>query len=147
MNQIRAYVEEALNDDNDDSQLGFELDVPDHLANSPLCPLSSMHKSGGRAICPLHGRRKPAQPVRSQTRHPPKLEPRIVYEGKVEQRRRSSGETMLRTIAPAVVHEDWRGHVEKSGRSSSITHFAGVVQDKDGSWSRGSVNSESSSYF
>ncbi|KAI7372120.1 hypothetical protein KC354_g23 [Hortaea werneckii] len=96
-NRIRNFVDATLDDDRDDgelAQLGFELDVPDHLPNSPLCPLSSRHRSGGKGICPLHGRRKsaPSSPSPSnghqlqQQRTPTKLEPRIVYEGLVDNR-------------------------------------------------------------
>ena len=35
----------------------FQLDVPDHLPNSPLCPLHPKNKSGGTDICVYHGRR------------------------------------------------------------------------------------------
>ncbi|KAI6817123.1 hypothetical protein KC332_g9658 [Hortaea werneckii] len=99
-NRIRNLVDATLDDDRDDDeelvQLGFEQDVPDHLPNSPLCPLSSRHRSGGKGICPLHGRRKlapssPSSPASSnghqllqQQRTPTKLEPRIVYEGRVD---------------------------------------------------------------
>ncbi|KAI7086440.1 hypothetical protein KC356_g5004 [Hortaea werneckii] len=93
-NRIRNLVDATLDDDRDDelTQLCFELDVPDHLPNSPLCPLSSRHRSGGKGICPLHGRRKlaPSSPSPSnghqlqQQRTPTKLEPRIVYEGRVD---------------------------------------------------------------
>lgn len=34
----------------------FELNVPEHLLGSPLCPQSPMHKSGGKGICVYHGR-------------------------------------------------------------------------------------------
>ncbi|SLM40810.1 hypothetical protein LPUS_11660 [Lasallia pustulata] len=34
----------------------FQLDVPDHLPNSPLCPLHPKNKSGGTGICVYHGR-------------------------------------------------------------------------------------------
>ena len=97
-NRIRNLVDATLDDDHNDEelvQLGFEFDVPDHLPNSPLCPLSSQHRSGGKGICPLHGRRKlaPSSPSTSsasnghqlqQQRSPTKLEPRIVYEGRVD---------------------------------------------------------------
>lgn len=97
-NRIRNLVDATLDDDRDDEelvQLGFEQDVPDHLPNSPLCPLSSRHRSGGKGICPLHGRRKLALSSPSpssvsnghqvlQQRTPTKLEPRIVYEGRVD---------------------------------------------------------------
>ena len=36
----------------------FQLDVPDHLPNSPLCPLHPKNKSGGTGICVYHGRRR-----------------------------------------------------------------------------------------
>lgn len=35
-----------------------EQNVPEHLAGSPLCPMSPKHKSGGWGVCPYHGRRK-----------------------------------------------------------------------------------------
>ncbi|RMY51024.1 hypothetical protein D0863_14708 [Hortaea werneckii] len=96
--RIRNLVDATLDDDHNDEelvQLGFEQDVPDHLPNSPLCPLSSRHRSGGKGICPLHGRRKLALSSPSpssvsnghqvlQQRTPTKLEPRIVYEGRVD---------------------------------------------------------------
>ncbi|MCJ1284524.1 accessory factor associated with RNA polymerase II [Xylographa opegraphella] len=34
----------------------FELDVPDHLPNSPMCAKNPKHTSGGKGICPYHGR-------------------------------------------------------------------------------------------
>ncbi|KXT07611.1 hypothetical protein AC578_10162 [Pseudocercospora eumusae] len=59
---IRAFVDDTLEEDDDEDDdevvLGFENDVPDHLPNSPLCPLHPKHKSRGKAICPLHGRYK-----------------------------------------------------------------------------------------
>ncbi|QSZ32639.1 hypothetical protein DSL72_002218 [Monilinia vaccinii-corymbosi] len=39
------------------SQL-FELNIPDHLPSSPLCPTNPMHTSKGLGICPLHGRKR-----------------------------------------------------------------------------------------
>ncbi|KAK0851512.1 hypothetical protein LTR03_004024 [Friedmanniomyces endolithicus] len=84
LNQIKVYVEEALLDDNDDTIMGFELNVPDHLPSSLLCPLNPKHKSGGNAICPMHGRKKirtsglsKAQTI-AASKHGG---PRIVYEG------------------------------------------------------------------
>lgn len=35
----------------------FELDAPEHLPGSPLCPMDPKHKSGGTEICVYHGRR------------------------------------------------------------------------------------------
>ena len=34
----------------------FELNVPEHLLGSPLCPRSPLHPSGGKGICVYHGR-------------------------------------------------------------------------------------------
>ncbi|KAK0284889.1 hypothetical protein LTR35_000224 [Friedmanniomyces endolithicus] len=84
LNQIKVFVEEALLDDNDDTIMGFELNVPDHLPSSLLCPLNPRHKSGGNAICPMHGRKKLRTPglSKAQTMAAPKNGgPRIVYEG------------------------------------------------------------------
>jgi parafibromin len=39
-----------------DSEPAFELNVPEHLPGSPLCPRSPLHKSGGKGICVYHGR-------------------------------------------------------------------------------------------
>ncbi|KAL8758092.1 MAG: hypothetical protein Q9184_004036 [Pyrenodesmia sp. 2 TL-2023] len=36
----------------------FELNVPDHLPSSPLCPKHPKHKSGGKGVCVYHGRNK-----------------------------------------------------------------------------------------
>ncbi|KAI4178340.1 MAG: hypothetical protein LQ346_007483 [Caloplaca aetnensis] len=36
----------------------FELNVPEHLPNSPLCPKHPKHKSGGKGVCVYHGRHK-----------------------------------------------------------------------------------------
>jgi hypothetical protein len=88
-NHIRALVDEALDDDDDnDTIFGFELDVPDHLPNSPLCPLNPKHKSGGKAICPLHGRRRRpiglwATRAAAKTNVNAASAPVIVYEGGV----------------------------------------------------------------
>lgn len=38
----------------------FELNLPEHLPSSPLCPKNSKHKSGGTGICVYHGRRRGA---------------------------------------------------------------------------------------
>lgn len=61
--QMRAYIwDETLREDDDppfgSMGHGFELSVPEHLTNSPLCPLNEKHRSGGKAICPIHGRKK-----------------------------------------------------------------------------------------
>lgn len=42
----------------------FELNVPEHLPGSPLCPKSPLHSSGGKGVCVYHGRARtlPPQP-------------------------------------------------------------------------------------
>ena len=95
MSQIRSYVEETLKEEDDDSTLQpFELDVPEHLPSSPLCPLSSKHKSGGKAICPIHRRKKtkvaPSAGPIAKASH--KQAPRIVFESELPVDRRSPGE-------------------------------------------------------
>lgn len=37
---------------------GFIFDVPEHLANSPLCPRHAEHSSGGQGVCVYHGRNR-----------------------------------------------------------------------------------------
>ncbi|KAL8796426.1 MAG: hypothetical protein Q9195_001333 [Heterodermia aff. obscurata] len=39
-----------------DNAMGFEINVPEHLPSSPLCPKHPKHKSGGKGICVYHGR-------------------------------------------------------------------------------------------
>ncbi|KAL8903291.1 MAG: hypothetical protein Q9171_007452 [Xanthocarpia ochracea] len=36
----------------------FELNVPEHLPSSPLCPRHPKHKSGGKGVCVYHGRNR-----------------------------------------------------------------------------------------
>lgn len=46
-------------DEAKDAQYTFELDVPDHLPSSPLCPKHPKHhRTGGKGVCPYHGRNK-----------------------------------------------------------------------------------------
>lgn len=45
-------------DEANDAQRPFDLNVPDHLPNSPLCPRNPKHRSGGNGICVYHGRKK-----------------------------------------------------------------------------------------
>ncbi|KAF7859695.1 hypothetical protein EAF04_008774 [Stromatinia cepivora] len=53
----------------------FELNVPDHLPNSPLCPANPLHTSKGQGICPLHGRGKSRGPSPNTSRsHTPDIE-------------------------------------------------------------------------
>jgi hypothetical protein len=33
----------------------FDIETPDHLPSSPLCPMNPKHKSGGIGICAHHG--------------------------------------------------------------------------------------------
>ncbi|KAH6610559.1 hypothetical protein Trco_000579 [Trichoderma cornu-damae] len=35
----------------------FDLDIPEHLPGSPMCPADKRHKSGGTGVCAYHGRR------------------------------------------------------------------------------------------
>ncbi|KAF2836116.1 hypothetical protein M501DRAFT_997353 [Patellaria atrata CBS 101060] len=59
---FRMRVDEGDGDDEDhideDVIQQFEWDTPDHLPNSPLCPLNPKHPSRGKGICVYHGRRK-----------------------------------------------------------------------------------------
>ncbi|KAL8771033.1 MAG: hypothetical protein Q9209_003452 [Squamulea sp. 1 TL-2023] len=41
-----------------EDERGFELNVPEHLPSSPLCPRHPKHKSGGKGVCVYHGRNK-----------------------------------------------------------------------------------------
>jgi hypothetical protein len=36
----------------------FELDMPEHLPSSPLCPKNPKHRSGGQGICAYHERKR-----------------------------------------------------------------------------------------
>ncbi|KAL8727182.1 MAG: hypothetical protein Q9166_006219 [cf. Caloplaca sp. 2 TL-2023] len=36
----------------------FDLNVPEHLPSSPLCPRHPKHRSGGKGVCVYHGRNK-----------------------------------------------------------------------------------------
>ena len=36
----------------------FELNIPEHLPSSPICPKYPKHPSGGTGICPYHGRQR-----------------------------------------------------------------------------------------
>lgn len=72
---LRSIIDRDLADEGEDLQTAgrkgvgavFELDVPDHLPNSPLCPLDRRHRSGGKSICPLHGRRQTGNGKRRET--------------------------------------------------------------------------------
>ncbi|KAL8785658.1 MAG: hypothetical protein Q9213_003217 [Squamulea squamosa] len=41
-----------------EDERAFELNVPEHLPSSPLCPRHPKHKSGGKGVCVYHGRNK-----------------------------------------------------------------------------------------
>ena len=45
-------------DEAEDERDRFELNVPEHLPSSPLCPRHPKHKSGGKGVCVYHGRNK-----------------------------------------------------------------------------------------
>ncbi|MCJ1264287.1 accessory factor associated with RNA polymerase II [Lobaria immixta] len=51
--RVKLTVDEAI-----DEQRLFELNVPEHLPNSPLCPRNPKHRSGGKGVCVYHGRNK-----------------------------------------------------------------------------------------
>lgn len=89
MRQMRSYLEDSLKEEEDDESFSasFKLDVPDHLPNSPLCPLHPKHVSGGKALCPTHGRKRTNMSISSvQMRQQPlvvqrvRTAPKIVYE-------------------------------------------------------------------
>ncbi|EME79225.1 uncharacterized protein MYCFIDRAFT_199055 [Pseudocercospora fijiensis CIRAD86] len=92
---IRSFISDTLDEESDDETdndivLGFETDVPDHLPDSPLCPLHPKHKSGGKAICPLHGRsvmKKKKRNVKSLNRV------EIVFDTQEQGRRMGGGGT------------------------------------------------------
>ncbi|KAJ9669667.1 hypothetical protein H2201_000051 [Coniosporium apollinis] len=60
----RVRMERILNAGDDDesedgeveARAGFDWSIPEHLPNSPLCPLSPKFRGGGREICVYHGR-------------------------------------------------------------------------------------------
>ena len=41
-----------------DNTMNFEINVPEHLPSSPLCPKHPKHKSEGKGICVYHGRNR-----------------------------------------------------------------------------------------
>lgn len=52
----------ALETTNAQQRHRFELNVPDHLPNSPLCPKNPKHSSGGKGVCIYHVRNKTMLP-------------------------------------------------------------------------------------
>lgn len=55
---IDWYAIKLKADEARDNALSFELNVPEHLPSSPLCPKHPKHKSGGKGICVYHGRNR-----------------------------------------------------------------------------------------
>lgn len=55
---IDWYRVKLAADEAKDGRNSFELNVPEHLPNSPLCPRNPKHRSGGKGICVYHGRNK-----------------------------------------------------------------------------------------
>jgi hypothetical protein len=63
---------ENLTEDGESSPYAqFELNVPEHLPSSSLCPKHSRHKSGGRGTCVYHGRRRSFSSRRDQIQKSP----------------------------------------------------------------------------
>ncbi len=52
------YRVKEVADEAKDEQADFELNIPEHLPNSPMCPRNPKHKSGGQGVCVYHGRNK-----------------------------------------------------------------------------------------
>jgi hypothetical protein len=125
-NAINKLVEQALEDDTaDDIKLGYERNVPEHLPNSPLCPLNPKHKSGGKGICPMHGRKLPDRPMytppgrpvqRTATTHSGPQTPGPVRQGTINSIPKTPGP---KTPGPTVI---WEG---------STSEFAKAVQRQD----------------
>ena len=55
---IDWYTVKLKADEARDNAVNFELNVPEHLPSSPLCPKHPKHQSGGRGICVYHGRNR-----------------------------------------------------------------------------------------
>ena len=55
---IDWYKLKEAADEAKDARVVFELNLPEHLPNSPLCPRNPMHKSRGRGLCAYHGRNR-----------------------------------------------------------------------------------------
>jgi hypothetical protein len=53
---IESTVDEEANKSPADApeQLAAERDIPEHYANSPLCPMHPLHPSHGKGWCPQH---------------------------------------------------------------------------------------------
>ena len=44
--------------ESDEERVQFHLDIPEHLPNSPLCPLNTKYRGKPMSKCPRHGRRR-----------------------------------------------------------------------------------------
>ena len=55
---IDWYTVKLKADEARDNAVNFELNVPEHLPSSPLCPKHPKHQSGGKGICVYHGRNR-----------------------------------------------------------------------------------------
>ena len=55
---IDWYSVKLKADEARDNAMSFELNVPEHLPSSPLCPKHPKHKSGGKGVCVYHGRNR-----------------------------------------------------------------------------------------
>ena len=55
---IDWYTVKFKADEARDNAVNFELNVPEHLPSSPLCPKHAKHRSGGKGICVFHGRNR-----------------------------------------------------------------------------------------
>ena len=57
---IDWYKMKEAADEARDERLNMELNVPEHLPSSPLCPRNPKHKSEGTGVCVYHGRNGPS---------------------------------------------------------------------------------------
>jgi parafibromin len=64
VNPARLAAVTAAKDIAKKQQAQFELNLPEHLPSSPLCPKNPMHKSKGLGICVYHGRTRAANLTR-----------------------------------------------------------------------------------
>ncbi|KAL9027030.1 MAG: hypothetical protein Q9196_004383 [Gyalolechia fulgens] len=53
---VEWFRVEAAMKRTEDERDKFELNVPEHLPSSPLCPRHPKHRSGGKSVCVYHGR-------------------------------------------------------------------------------------------
>ncbi|KAI4101492.1 MAG: hypothetical protein L6R37_004901 [Teloschistes peruensis] len=55
--RVKVAIDEQQADEGA-RERAFELNVPEHLPSSPLCPRNPKHRSGGKGMCVYHGRNK-----------------------------------------------------------------------------------------